>query len=61
MGGRRLSFIKNIICFFLRDRTCYIPVYIPSREAYMISIGSNVWITHGTSLVTHDASVQVGR
>lgn len=34
-------------------------MHISKRESYLISLGDKVSLTHGTSFINHDASVQV--
>lgn len=58
-GWKKAEFYKKHQWFHSQGEGCYIPVHISKRESYLISLGNNVWLTHGTSLINHDASVQV--
>lgn len=58
-GWKKAEFYKKHNMFYRQGENCYISVYTPSRESYLILLGNNVWITHGVSLINHDASGQV--
>ena len=60
-GWKKAEFYKKHNVLYSQGDDCYIPAWISPREGYLISIGNNVWITHGTSVINHDASVQVVR
>lgn len=60
-GWKKARFYKKHHYFHSQGENCYIPIHISRRESYLISLGNNVWLTHGTSLINHDASVQVVR
>lgn len=58
-GWSKAKFYKKFNYFHSIGDDCYLPIHISRRESYLISIGSNVWITNGTKLLNHDASVKV--
>lgn len=60
-GWKKADWYKKHKIFFSQGNSCYLPIYIPKRESYMISLGDNVWITNGTKLINHDASVEMIR
>ena len=60
-GWKKANFYKRHHYFHSQGKECYIPIHISKRESYLISLGDNVWITHGATLINHDASVQVVR
>lgn len=60
-GWKKAKFYKKHHYFHKQGNECYIPVHISKRESYLISLGNNVWLTHGSTLINHDASVQVVR
>ena len=56
---KRAKFYKKHNYLHALGDDCYIAAHIWEKESYLISIGSNVWITSGVQLINHDASVQV--
>lgn len=58
-GWKKANWYKKHRVFFSQGDNCYLPIYVPTRESYMISMGDNVWITNGARLINHDASVEM--
>lgn len=58
-GVQKAKFYKKHSVFHSQGTDCYLPIPVSTSEGYLISIGNNVWITHGTKLIAHDASVMV--
>lgn len=60
-GWKKAKFYKKFGYFHSIGNNCYIPIHISKRQAYLTSIGNNVWLTNGTKILNHDASVKVVR
>lgn len=60
-GWKKANWYKKHKVLYSQGDNCYLPIYIPARESYLISMGDNVWITNGTRLINHDASVEMVR
>ena len=56
---KRARFYKKHDYLHAIGDDCYIAEHIWGQESYLISVGSNVWITSGVQMINHDASVQV--
>lgn len=56
---KRAKFYKKSGFLHSIGDDCYIASRIWAGESYLISLGSNVWITSGVQFINHDASVQV--
>lgn len=60
-GWKKARFYKKFGYFHSIGENCYIPIHISRRETYLTAIGNNVWLTNGTKILNHDASVKVVR
>lgn len=58
-GWKKAKFYRRHHYFHSQGNDCYIPIHLLKRESYLLSLGDNVWLTYGTSVILHDASVQV--
>lgn len=58
-GWKRARYYRKHNYFYSMGEGCYIAPHIWPNEAYLISMGNDVWLTGNVQLINHDASVKV--